>query len=844
MLFLVNQLFYSLYLSRKYKSSFDCTDMKKTLLCLLALIGFSVGAVMAQTTCFSAWQYLAPVQVNNTNLQLTDFQVSITVDTQTPIGSGKMNSDGSDIRFAGPDCCTELPYWIQSGLNTTNTQIWVRIPSLTAGSVTSLMMYYGNNTATTQVSSLDSTMFTIGNDDTGSDPGEVDQSIGTKNYLFPMDVRTVRFRIYSGDSTRIRFKTVDSTDNIKGVSPFFNTGAAAGFYSFDWEGGATVDGYPGWYSDSVVNFMNNCAPVTPCPGSCGDMIYANGDAGVTSFLTTDSCGAYPSMRVWYRNFTGAFFDPITSIGSEFDRNMMVTTSATLDTVCPGDTTVISTPNNGALSYSWFRNNVFVGNGTSITSTQAGDYHVVADFGTCRELTSPIRTILRSNGAVDLGADRTVCTDGSYTIDAGTGYTSYFWSNGSTNQTLEVFTDGLYWIETSDSLGCIFRDTVFINLQALPNPVIVPGDTNDICGGDSLSLDAYDPSFYVYNWSRANETSADILVTTSGSYYVVVTDSFGCTDTSETVVVNFYPQPMVSLPADTVLCDGDTTTLTVTSQWANILWADSMSNGTSFDVFNPGVYWVEVTDTNGCVDRDSIVISVNTSPTVTFPVYPNFICPNSTVNIDPGAGFSAYMWSDGATSQTNDVGVGNHFVVVTDSNGCSGMSPLLSFSAYPSTIAPVIDYDASATLLTSDVQPNYDWLVDGNPIPGANSQTYTPTASGTYSVSTVDTNGCGVFTSNEILVVLEVTQEDIPEGFSPNGDDINDRFEIEYIGLFPQSSLKVLNRWGKEVFSEEDGYSNSFNGQWNGSDLPDGTYFYILDLGDGSEPFSGYLIINR
>ncbi len=87
-------------------------------------------------------------------------------------------------------------------------------------------------------------------------------------------------------------------------------------------------------------------------------------------------------------------------------------------------------------------------------------------------------------------------------------------------------------------------------------------------------------------------------------------------------------------------------------------------------------------------------------------------------------------------------------------------------------------------------------------------------------------------------------------FSPNGDGVNDVFKIVCITRYPNNVLKVYNRWGNIVF-EQRNYNNSWDGTSNGratitSDkkLPEGTYYYVLDLGDGSKPRQDWLYINR
>ncbi|NRB58852.1 MAG: DUF11 domain-containing protein, partial [Winogradskyella sp.] len=87
-------------------------------------------------------------------------------------------------------------------------------------------------------------------------------------------------------------------------------------------------------------------------------------------------------------------------------------------------------------------------------------------------------------------------------------------------------------------------------------------------------------------------------------------------------------------------------------------------------------------------------------------------------------------------------------------------------------------------------------------------------------------------------------------FSPNGDGVNETFLIDCIERFPNNTLEIYNRWGNIVYKTK-GYLNDWSGTSNGravingSDhLPDGTYYYVLDLKDGSEPRVGWLYINR
>lgn len=85
--------------------------------------------------------------------------------------------------------------------------------------------------------------------------------------------------------------------------------------------------------------------------------------------------------------------------------------------------------------------------------------------------------------------------------------------------------------------------------------------------------------------------------------------------------------------------------------------------------------------------------------------------------------------------------------------------------------------------------------------------------------------------------------EVPNGFSPNGDGVNDFLEITAIELFVNSEIFVFNRWGSMVF-EAKAYQNDWGGDYNGGPLPEGTYFYKLDPGDGSPILTGYIVLYR
>jgi len=85
---------------------------------------------------------------------------------------------------------------------------------------------------------------------------------------------------------------------------------------------------------------------------------------------------------------------------------------------------------------------------------------------------------------------------------------------------------------------------------------------------------------------------------------------------------------------------------------------------------------------------------------------------------------------------------------------------------------------------------------------------------------------------------------IYNGVSPNDDGINDHLIIENIELFPNNKIQIFNRWGTRVYKTKS-YRNDHGwyGTFEGNDLPDGPYFYMVDDGEGGM-YTGYLFLQR
>jgi gliding motility-associated-like protein len=100
---------------------------------------------------------------------------------------------------------------------------------------------------------------------------------------------------------------------------------------------------------------------------------------------------------------------------------------------------------------------------------------------------------------------------------------------------------------------------------------------------------------------------------------------------------------------------------------------------------------------------------------------------------------------------------------------------------------------------------------------------------------------------DTLIVIKDVYGDIriPDVITPNGDGPNDYFVIKGLDKYPDNSLQVFNRWGNKVYDDR-GYGNDWDGTYNGENVPDGTYYYVLTINHPKfpDPFVGFLVIHR
>ncbi|MEO8150363.1 MAG: GEVED domain-containing protein [Bacteroidia bacterium] len=251
------------------------------------------------------------------------------------------------------------------------------------------------------------------------------------------------------------------------------------------------------------------------------------------------------------------------------------------------------------------------------------------------------------------------------------FSSYLWNNGATTQSIIPSSSGTYTVTVTNSTGCTSSISKTVTINPLPNPVISGATT--FCPGTSTTLNA-GSGFAGYNWSTG-ATAQSISASADGTYTVTVTNADGCTkSTSATTTVLTHPVPSIS--GSTSFCQGSTVNLSAQPSGNTYLWSTG-STAQVIGVTTASTYTVTVTFANGCTQSTQVPTIVNPSPAPTISGAASF-CPGGSTTLDAGAGYSTYLWSTGANTQTITANSASPFIItVTGSNGCSGSASILT-----------------------------------------------------------------------------------------------------------------------------------------------------------------------
>jgi gliding motility-associated-like protein len=241
--------------------------------------------------------------------------------------------------------------------------------------------------------------------------------------------------------------------------------------------------------------------------------------------------------------------------------------------------------------------------------------------------------------VDLGKDTSFCDNQPFQLSAFYPNSTFLWQDSSTTSSFVVNKTGVYSVAVTLN-RCTVIDS--ISITYFEPPTVDLGPDRNVCFGESVTLNAFDVGA-TYRWQDGSN-SPTYLVNSPGLYHVTL-ERNGCI-TQDSVIISYIERPSFSLGSDTTLCEGDSVTYSLNILGATYEWSDG-STTNQITITTPGLYWVEVS-LNGCKSRDSITVSYDFLPVVSFGEDKEVCFGQSFFldALDPNA--TAYEWQDGST----------------------------------------------------------------------------------------------------------------------------------------------------------------------------------------------------
>jgi hypothetical protein len=428
-------------------------------------------------------------------------------------------------------------------------------------------------------------------------------------------------------------------------------------------------------------------------------------------------------------------------------------------ICSGDSVLIKATPNQEWTYQWFKNGALVKGATDsmMYAKENGRYYVIIsdglnNYGLSNDVGVTVHTLPEVEISTENGAS--LCEGGNVTLTTNKSFSTYLWSNGTTTKSNIVDSEGGYYVVVTDSIGCKNKSNTMV-LVAKPLPVVTISALGEInfCKGGTVTLKT-DKEYSSYKWN-SNAVTSSITVDTSGLFSVKITDSNGCLGTSNAipVVVNPLPDVTITASGSTTLCTGSSVELTTNNDFASYRWNNGLATKTIV-ADTTGVYWVEITDKNGCKNTSNVAtITVNPLPEVIISASgATTFCKGGSVTLNTSKIFNNYAWNNGTSASGVIVDTsGSYWVKVTDVNGCKNTSNTISVTVNPlpeviisSSGSTIFCKGDSVTLTTNKVFSSYLW---NN---GASTSSIVAKNNGNYWVEVSDFIGCRN-TSNKISV---------------------------------------------------------------------------------------------
>lgn len=496
---------------------------------------------------------------------------------------------------------------------------------------------------------------------------------------------------------------------------------------------------------------------------------------------------------------------------------------------------------------------------NITSTT--NYYVDATASGC---TTPTRTKITATvtilPTISSTATANRCDSGSVTLGAVASAGTINWydapiggtllGTGNAFTTPNITSTTTYYVDATAS-GCTTPSRTAVIATINITPIITSTTPAIHCDSGTVTLNAV-ASAGTINWydlptggtllgTGTSYTTPNLTSTTT--YYVDATAS-GCTTPTRipiTATINTTPSITSTTPA--FLCDTGTATLSATASTGTTNWYDSqtggtlLGTGTSFttpNITSTTNYYAEATASGCASPRLKVVATVYPILKINEEV---LLCQSETVTLDASIPGMSYLWSpNGETTQTIVASnIGDYNVTISSPfANCDSKKNFKVIEHPEPKIKEIVVNENSITIELNNPENYYEFSIDGELFTVSNQFSRIP--SGQYTAFVREKNGCN-------LVEQDFNIFTIAKYFTPNNDGFNDIWEIKEMKNYPNSKVKIFNRYGKLL--KQLNYGNAgWNGTFNGVELPADDYWYVLKMEDSQTEIKGHFTLKR
>ena len=697
---------------------------------------FAICKLIAQPV---GWMYNLPIQVQNNNtVNAVNYQLKIVVNTQNLISNGQMLANGNDLRFS--DGCTSsnfFNYWIEGGLNTPTTAIWVKIPLIAANTSSTVFMFYGNSSAAA-ASAINGTFRgpnSATDSVTGGTSGGLTQCQRGFRFAPTQNMLVTHFGKNEPSGTT-RYVTlfnyatqaVLSQTQVAGPSATYSYGPisnpiwlTSGTQYVLQIYGLSTDGYYFGTSSQIGQHLTYY-----------DMQYSNG--GTQNTFPNSVLANY---HYGYGDFWYYITNTLTTIPSYTMGASNVSIISPSNAICSGNSMTLST--NATGSYTWSNGALTP---SIVVSPTATTVYSVAQTGTSGCTSNAFLTLNVSGGVPVLSvisSTNQTCLGKTATLTA-SGALTYTWSNSVTNGvSFSPSVTTTYTVSGQNGCGTTTAVTTISVAPIAVNMLVTP---TLVCAGKPATINVA-AAATSYTWLPLNISgSSNSLIVSpqvNTTYTTVVSD--GTCSGIGIISLATNPNPTITVSAtSTTVCQGDPVTITA-SGGLNYTWTPGNLSGASITVnpTSPTAYVTTADNSFGCTSSTTQVIITAASPTVVLSANTNFICVGDPVTIT-ASGATTYLWNSGSTNTLltlNPTSSGTYSCTGTASN-CSSTQTI-----DVAVFDPTLSITGSASLcegVTSTLAVSgggtYTWSTGSN---FANTN-ITPTSTSVYTVSALTSSG--------------------------------------------------------------------------------------------------------